>query len=200
MSKERFCMYRAACPTLLFHSLLPSRTVQEMSKLFRQQTIRKAAGPDNVSSSTLKNCANESDPVFRDLFNASLHQNCVKAATIIPLQKNPKRKPWTTSAPWLWCQWWWRFWSYWSLRVWSLSQLQYGSIPDRLNGKPMHWCCCCICPILYDETLRAYQHICTHPVRRLQFRVQRGHTWETFWQASTKVTRCINMFVHTRLF
>ena len=59
MSKERLCMYRAACPTLLCHSLLPSRTVQEMSKLFRQQTIRKAAGPDNVSSFTLKNCANE---------------------------------------------------------------------------------------------------------------------------------------------
>ena len=88
--------YRAACPTLLCHSLLPSRTVQEMSKLFKQQSIRKAAGPDNVSSFTLKNCANELDPVFTDLFNASLHQNtapvCVKAATIIPLQNKPRKK------------------------------------------------------------------------------------------------------------
>ena len=85
-------MYRAACPNLLCHSLLPSRTVQEMSKLFKQYSIRKAAGPDNVSSFTLKNCANELDPVFTYLFNASLHQNCVKAATIIPLQKKPKKK------------------------------------------------------------------------------------------------------------
>ena len=67
-----------------------------MSKLFEQQSIRKAGGPDNVSSITLKNCTNELDPVFTDLFNASLHQNtapvCVKAATIIPLQKKPKKK------------------------------------------------------------------------------------------------------------
>ena len=73
-------MYRAASPTLLCHSLLPSRTVQEMSNLFKQQTIRKAAGPDNVSSSTLKNCAIELYPVFTHLFerlSLSEHGSCL---------------------------------------------------------------------------------------------------------------------------
>ena len=78
--------------------LPPPFTVQEheVSTVVNLQSIRKAAGPDNVSSSTLKNCANEVAPVFTNLFNASLHQNtvhvCVKAATIILLQKKPKMK------------------------------------------------------------------------------------------------------------
>ena len=61
----------------------------EVRKLFKQQDSRKAAGTDNVSTSTLKHSANELAPVFTDLFNASLHQN---TATIIPVSEKPKVK------------------------------------------------------------------------------------------------------------
>ena len=55
--------------------LPPPFTVQEheVRKLLQQQSRRKAAGPDNVSTSTLKYCANELATVFSDLFNASLN-------------------------------------------------------------------------------------------------------------------------------
>ena len=67
-----------------------------MRKLFKQQRCRKAAGPDNVSTSALKHCTNELAPVFTDLFNASLNLHtvplCFKAETIIPVPKKPKVK------------------------------------------------------------------------------------------------------------
>ena len=40
----------------------------EVRKLFEQQSSTKAAGPDNVSTSTSKHCANELAPVFTDLW------------------------------------------------------------------------------------------------------------------------------------
>ena len=76
--------------------LPPPFTVQEheVRKLLREQSSRKAAGPDNVSTSTLKYCANELATVFTDLFNASLNLHtvpvCFKAASIIPVPKKPK--------------------------------------------------------------------------------------------------------------
>ena len=81
-------------------SLPPPFTVQEheVRKLSKQHSSRKAAGPDNVSTSTLKHCANELAPVFTDIFNASLNvhtvlcAHCFKAATIIPAPKKPKVK------------------------------------------------------------------------------------------------------------
>ena len=68
--------------------LPPPSTVQEheVRKLLKQQSSRKAACPE-VSTSTLKHCANKLEPVFTDPFNASLRQHtvpvCFKAATII---------------------------------------------------------------------------------------------------------------------
>ena len=76
--------------------LPPPFTVQEheVRKLLKQQSSRKAAGPDNVSTSTLKYCADELATVFTDLFNASLNLHivpvCFKAASIIPVLKKPK--------------------------------------------------------------------------------------------------------------
>ena len=76
--------------------LPPPFTVQghEVRKLLKQQSSRKAAGPDNVSTLTLKYCANELATVFTDLFNASLSLHtvpvCFKAASIIPVPKKPK--------------------------------------------------------------------------------------------------------------
>jgi hypothetical protein len=64
-------------------------------KLLKQQSSRKAAGPDNVSTSTLKYCANELATVLiLQTFNASLNLHivpvCFKAASIIPVPKKPK--------------------------------------------------------------------------------------------------------------
>ena len=78
--------------------LPPPFTVQEheVRKLLKQQSSRKAAGPDNVSTATLKYCANELATVFTDLFNASLNLHivpvCFKAASIIPVPKKPKNE------------------------------------------------------------------------------------------------------------
>ena len=60
-----------------------------MKKLFKQQSSTKAAGTDKVSTSTLKDCANELAPVFTDLLNACLRQH---TASIIPVSKKPKVK------------------------------------------------------------------------------------------------------------
>ena len=58
--------------------------------------VMVATGPDNVSTYTLKHCANELAPILTNLFNASLHQHTVhayfKAAIIIPVPKKPKVK------------------------------------------------------------------------------------------------------------
>uniref|UniRef100_A0A672I8N9 Reverse transcriptase domain-containing protein n=2 Tax=Salarias fasciatus TaxID=181472 RepID=A0A672I8N9_SALFA len=52
---------------------------------------RKAAGPDNIPGSVLKDCAEELKDVFTDIFNTSLRQAIVpsgfKATTIIPVPK-----------------------------------------------------------------------------------------------------------------
>uniref|UniRef100_A0A669CU71 Reverse transcriptase domain-containing protein n=1 Tax=Oreochromis niloticus TaxID=8128 RepID=A0A669CU71_ORENI len=54
---------------------------------------RKAAGPDNIPGSVLKDCAEELKDVFTDIFNISLRQatvpSCFKTATIIPVPKKP---------------------------------------------------------------------------------------------------------------
>ena len=71
-------LYRSASPTVL-------------RKLFKQQSNMKAAGPDNDSTFTLKQCVNELAPVFCDIFDASQSQIvpvCFKAATIIPVRRS----------------------------------------------------------------------------------------------------------------
>ena len=40
----------------------------EVCNMFKRQNIRKSAGPDGVSTATLKHCANELAPLFRDIF------------------------------------------------------------------------------------------------------------------------------------
>ena len=64
---------------------------RDVHKLFRRQNPRKSAGPDSVSPSTLKHCADQLSPVFTDIFNTSLETchvpACFKASTIIPVPK-----------------------------------------------------------------------------------------------------------------
>ncbi|KAK0152143.1 hypothetical protein N1851_006480 [Merluccius polli] len=67
---------------------------RDVNKLFRRQNPRKAAGPDSVSPSTLKHCADQLSPVFTDIFNTSLETchvpACFKTSTIIPVPKKPR--------------------------------------------------------------------------------------------------------------
>ena len=152
-------------------SLSPPFNVQEheVRKLFKQQSSRKAAGSDNMSTSTLKHCDDKLASLFMELFSASLHQHtvplCFKAATIIPVPKKTKVNRWTTSAPWLWRQWWWRCWSDWqSLRIWSISPTQtwiHSSSPTRTTDTLMMlvpWPCTLWCS---TWSLPTYVHVDT---------------------------------------
>ena len=66
----------------------------EVCNMFKRQNIRKSAGPDGVSTATLKHCANELAPLFTDIFNMSLEQHsvpsCFKKSKIIPIPKKTK--------------------------------------------------------------------------------------------------------------
>ena len=67
---------------------------RDVFRLFRRQNPRKATGPDSVSPSILKHCAEQLSPVFTDIFNSSLKSchvpACFKTSTIIPVPKKTK--------------------------------------------------------------------------------------------------------------
>ncbi|XP_010787373.1 homeobox protein OTX1 B-like [Notothenia coriiceps] len=67
---------------------------RDVNRLFRKLNTRKAAGPDNVSPSTLKLCGDQLSPVFTDIFNTSLETchvpACFKTSTIIPVPKKTR--------------------------------------------------------------------------------------------------------------
>src|SRR4029434_10808564 len=67
---------------------------RDVNSLFKRQNPRKAAGPDSVSPSILKHCADQLSPVFTDIFNTSLEichlPACFKSSTIIPVPKKTK--------------------------------------------------------------------------------------------------------------
>jgi len=64
---------------------------EDVSRLFQRQKIRKAPGPDGVSPSCLKVCADELSPIFTEIFNRSLElcevPSCFKRSLIIPVPK-----------------------------------------------------------------------------------------------------------------
>ncbi|KAK3540897.1 hypothetical protein QTP86_003964 [Hemibagrus guttatus] len=67
---------------------------EEVNRLFKRLNTRKATGPDSVSPSLLKNCANQLSPVFTDIFNTSLETchvpACFKISAIVPVPKKTK--------------------------------------------------------------------------------------------------------------
>ena len=73
----------------------PPFTVQpwEVKNLFTKLNIRKAAGPDSISPSTLKSCAEQLAPFLCEIYNHSLSQckvsTCFKSPTIIPITPPP---------------------------------------------------------------------------------------------------------------
>ena len=68
--------------------------VADVRTLFKRLSTRKASGPDNISSYTFKNCADQLAPVFADFYNSSLQQcivpTCFKTSVIIPIPKKAK--------------------------------------------------------------------------------------------------------------
>ncbi|KAI0224792.1 hypothetical protein LSAT2_024205 [Lamellibrachia satsuma] len=68
--------------------------VADVRTLFKRLSTRKASGPDNISSYTFKNCADQLAPVFADIYNSSLQQcivpTCFKTSVIIPIPKKAK--------------------------------------------------------------------------------------------------------------
>ncbi|KAI5616426.1 hypothetical protein C0J50_24006, partial [Silurus asotus] len=64
---------------------------KDVYRLFQRQKTRKAPGPDGVSPSCLKACADQLAPIFTSLFNRSLElcevPSCFKLSTIIPVPK-----------------------------------------------------------------------------------------------------------------
>ena len=66
---------------------------EDVCQLFRQQKTRKAPGPDSLSPSYLKVCADQLAPIFIQIFNRSLElcevPTCFKSSTIIPVTKKP---------------------------------------------------------------------------------------------------------------
>ncbi|KAM9802209.1 uncharacterized protein ACBT44_014599 isoform 2-T2 [Syngnathus typhle] len=66
---------------------------EEVRQMFRRQKTRKAPGPDGVSPSCLKVCAEQLAPTFARIFNRSLElcevPSCFKSSTINPVAKKP---------------------------------------------------------------------------------------------------------------
>ncbi|KAI4879014.1 hypothetical protein NFI96_008915 [Prochilodus magdalenae] len=66
-------------------------TAADVRKTLCSVDPRKAAGPDNIPSRVLRECADQLTDVFTDIFNISLSSatvpTCLKATTIIPVQK-----------------------------------------------------------------------------------------------------------------
>ena len=65
--------------------------VADVRTLFKRLSMRKASGPDNISSYTCKNCADQLAPEFADIYNSCLQQRIVptsfKPSVIIPIPK-----------------------------------------------------------------------------------------------------------------
>ncbi|XP_052003942.1 uncharacterized protein LOC127658608 [Xyrauchen texanus] len=81
--------------------LLPPATEPELKiceedvcQVFRKQKTRKAQGPDDISPTCLKFCADQLATIFTQIFNRSLEQCevpcCFKHSTIIPVPKKPQ--------------------------------------------------------------------------------------------------------------
>lgn len=67
---------------------------RDVNKLLKKLNPRKAPGPDAVSPSTLRHCADQLSPVFTNIFNTSLAEcavpACLKTSTIIPVPKKQR--------------------------------------------------------------------------------------------------------------
>ncbi|XP_058042562.1 uncharacterized protein LOC131200143 isoform X1 [Ahaetulla prasina] len=71
-------------------------TEKEVQDLFHRQKPGKAPGPDKITPSCLKVCADQLAPIFTHIFNKSLEMcyvpSCFEHSTIIPVPKKPTIK------------------------------------------------------------------------------------------------------------
>ena len=56
---------------------------KDVNKLFNTQNPRKAAGPDSVSPSTLKHCADQLSPVFTEITDLQHHTGDMSCASLL---------------------------------------------------------------------------------------------------------------------
>lgn len=74
----------------------PLFDVRSVVKIFKHCKTRTSAGPDNISSQILSNCAEQLGPIFNYIFNVSLSQqkvpNLWKQSTIVPVAKSKHPK------------------------------------------------------------------------------------------------------------
>ena len=79
-------------PSLLTPPFIIEET--EVRNMFKKQNPRKASGPDKVSTSVLRSCADQLAPIFAHIFNLSLQQlsvpRCFKSSVIVPVPKKAK--------------------------------------------------------------------------------------------------------------
>ncbi|KAL0148259.1 hypothetical protein M9458_056405 [Cirrhinus mrigala] len=95
---EFYCRFKKTLLTPSTTPLSPTPALQiregDVCRVFRKNKRRKAPGPDGVTPSCLKTCANQLAPIFSQFFNRSLElcevPSCFKRSTIIPVPKKPK--------------------------------------------------------------------------------------------------------------
>ncbi|KAL0188176.1 hypothetical protein M9458_015275, partial [Cirrhinus mrigala] len=95
---EFYCRFEKTPLTLPTTLLSPTPALQisedEVRQVFRKNKRRKAPGPDGVTPTCLKTCADQLAPIFSQIFNRSLElcevPSCFKRSTIIPVPKKPK--------------------------------------------------------------------------------------------------------------
>ena len=85
------CPHRRLPP--LPHNQALCLTEASVKSTLSKINTQKAAGPYNIPGRVLKDCAEELEDVFTDIFHASLSRavlpSCFKATTIIPVAKKP---------------------------------------------------------------------------------------------------------------
>ncbi|KAL0199177.1 hypothetical protein M9458_007717, partial [Cirrhinus mrigala] len=95
---EFYCRFEKTPLTPPTTPLSPTPALQiredEVRQVFRKNKRRKAPGPDGVTPTCLKTCADQLAPIFSQIFNRSLElcevPSCFKRSTIIPVPKKPK--------------------------------------------------------------------------------------------------------------
>ncbi|KAL0158529.1 hypothetical protein M9458_046605, partial [Cirrhinus mrigala] len=95
---EFYCRFEKTPLTPPTTLLSPTPALQisedEVRQVFRKNKRRKAPGPDGVTPTCLKTCADQLAPIFSQIFNRSLElcevPSCFKRSTVIPVPKKPK--------------------------------------------------------------------------------------------------------------
>ncbi|KAL0152772.1 hypothetical protein M9458_052495 [Cirrhinus mrigala] len=95
---EFYCRFEKTPLTTPTTILSPTPALQisedEVRQVFRKNKRRKAPGPDGVTPTCLKTCADQLAPIFSQIFNRSLElcevPSCFKRSTIIPVPNKPK--------------------------------------------------------------------------------------------------------------